>query len=83
MKALLIATLMVAVAGCSDVRNAVHPGETRMLTRDFLPPEVEQAPAPLYCYRTLAAQECHSAALEGQQNRMVGHYGTAPRTTSH
>lgn len=83
MRLLLFAALAVAAAGCSDVRNAIHPGETRMLTRDFLPPEVEQSPAPLYCYRTLAAQECHRVALEDQQNRMVGHYGSRPEMAAH
>lgn len=78
MRPLLFVALAAAAAGCSDFRDAIHPGETRILTRDFLPAEVEHDPDQLYCYRTLAEEVCHRVALRNQRNRMVGHYGAPP-----
>ncbi|MBW7849979.1 MAG: hypothetical protein H3C38_05740 [Rhodospirillales bacterium] len=42
-------------------------------------------PAPIYCYRTLAAPDCYAQPQPGEAHRLIGYYGpppdTSPKTT--
>lgn len=41
----------------------------------------EPEPMTIYCYRTLAAPDCHAAPLPGERHRLIGYYGPSPEST--
>ena len=71
-KILALLTLFGAVAGCSLFEGPrPWPNERRIVSRDWADPQIDQTERPVYCYRTLAAVECHAAPLPGAEARIV------------
>ncbi|HEX7005694.1 MAG TPA: hypothetical protein VF274_01015 [Alphaproteobacteria bacterium] len=78
---LALLTLLGAVAGCSLFEGPrPWPNERRIVSRDWAKPQIDQSEPPVYCYRTLAAVECHAAPLPGAEARMVSAYDGADQT---
>ncbi len=51
------------------------PNERRILSRDWVAPQVEAKVPPVYCYRTLGEVDCHAAPLADEENRIVNSFG--------
>jgi hypothetical protein len=73
----VIAVLLVA--GCADLKEAgtdmharfvgwLHPAEAPAIPLDSL-----------YCYRTLADEDCYAYPIAGEERRLIGYVGPAPQ----
>ena len=65
-------TLLAAVSGCSLLEGSrPWPDERRIVSRDWVKPQIDEEEPPIYCYRTLATPDCHSQPLADGQARIV------------
>ena len=66
---------LVALAGCSVFEGSrPWPNERRIVSRDWVKPQIDQQEQAVYCYRTLAAVECHAQPVAGGDSRAVSSY---------
>ena len=71
-KILAFLTLLAAISGCSIMEGSrPWPDERRIVSRDWIKPQIDEEQPPIYCYRTLATVECHSEPLAGGDARIV------------
>ncbi len=67
--------LAVSLGGCSLSDIAKNRStEYSVLQTGWLKPKVHH-PEPIYCYRTLGSPMCYDEPREGEENRLVGHFG--------
>ena len=64
MRSLWMVAGMLALAGCNGVTTRADP------------PSV--AEAPLYCYKTLAMNDCYDTPRVGEAYRLMNYYGPPP-----
>src|SRR5208282_2710572 len=67
--------LSLLLAACDRFPGA-PPNESGILKYDWVPADPRPAPAPLYCYATLAAPECYATPIPGRI--LLGNFGAAP-----
>lgn len=66
---------LLALAACGPF----YPDETRIVSRGWAKPELHKDEGPLYCYRTLALVDCHTAPLRASESgRIVNAYPAPP-----
>ena len=71
-KTLAFLLLLVAIGGCSILEGSrPWPDERRIVSRDWVKPQIDEKEPAVYCYRTLATVECHSEPLAGGEARIV------------
>lgn len=64
--------LPFVIAGCG-----AWPNETRIASRNWAHPKMNQNAGPSYCYKTLAAVQCTAKPLSGPAaSRLMGAYST-------
>jgi hypothetical protein len=71
-KFLAFLMLLTAVSGCSILEGSrPWPDERRVVSRDWVKPQIDEKEPPIYCYRTLGTVECHKEPLPGGEQRIV------------
>ncbi len=83
MRTILLATVLAGMAACAPLQDKLHPGETATLQNAWMTPTVQQAPAPLYCYRTIGREDCYRTPPAGERTRLPGHYGPPPEVLAY
>jgi len=79
MRVFWVVGLAFLITGCSGVREQV---EDLLVVSGVAEPAPQQE-RPLYCYRTLAEQECHADPLPLRElGRLVEYYGPPPASLS-
>ena len=77
MRPLLALFLLPFLTGCADPLKAIGPSEEEALRAGWYEPSPPRVFAARYCYRTLAAVDCHAVPLAGAEGRRVGFYDAA------
>ena len=82
MSKLLLMALPLLLGGCVSTLVAAGGSLEDFSLRKFLrlEPEEQQevVETPLYCYETLAREECYSEPLAGAEGRLQGFVGPVP-----
>ena len=73
----LVTIVCAALGGCNMFGKRFGPSETEILQTGWIPRDPAPPPPQVYCYRTLAAVDCHPIPLEQPivDERLVGAYG--------
>jgi hypothetical protein len=67
-----------ALGGCGLGDLVEHRSTEYSITKTgWVAPKVD-IPEPIYCYRSLSAPMCFNEPREGEENRLVGHFGPEP-----
>ncbi len=69
MRTALLATLGLALSGCSEVKALLEADHLVQQRLEYRPGVSE-----IYCYRTLAATDCYLEPQPGPPNRLVNAY---------
>ena len=72
-RAAIGAALALSLCACNPL-TSFAPTETELLQAGFVAPERLPPPRPVFCYRTLAAADCHGTPAAGEGHRLVGAY---------
>lgn len=62
-------SLLMLIGGCAQVRDFIDPEEVAQQRADYVPGE-----SAIYCYRTLATNDCYREPQAGPPNRFVMGY---------
>ena len=74
----LAISLGSALGGCGLEDLLKHQSTEYSITKNgWVAPKVD-IPEPIYCYRSLSAPMCFHEPREGEENRLVGHFGPQP-----
>ena len=71
---------VLILSACANPFADDMPGFDQLLSGGWLSPDEAAAapPEPLYCYETIAEEDCHDRPLEGEGQRLVGYEGPPP-----
>lgn len=78
LKRLAAAALLALLAACANPWQAFAPSYEEIVSAGWIGPEAALAPAPIYCYATLAEPDCFRSPQPGETNRLVGYFGPPP-----
>ena len=70
--------ILLCLCGCNPFRH-LAPDSADIQTRQWARRGELTDPYPLYCYQTLAEKMCYTKPILKGGERLVGHYGPAPR----
>ena len=79
MRPLLALLLLAPLAGCANPQKALGPSEAEALRAGWYEPSAPRVYAARYCYRTLAAVDCHAVPVAGAEGRLVGFHDPGRR----
>ena len=67
------AAVALSLSACNPLQPFV-PTETEILQAGFIAPDRFPPPRPIFCYRTLAEEDCFATPQPGEAHRLVGAY---------
>jgi hypothetical protein len=75
----LLAVLLGSTLGGCGLEDLVKHRSTErsIIETGWVTPRVH-LPEPIYCYRTLGTAMCYDEPREGEESRLVGHFGPRP-----
>lgn len=79
-RAFLMLALAASVTACGSEYIAKHRmDEFRIVSRDWVMPQLAATNSAVYCYRTLAKPDCFAEPQSGAENRLISYYGPQPK----
>lgn len=74
-----LAALAMTLAACEQNPYAPYGWtEVRVVTDNYFPRAIAQGEPDIWCYDTLAADDCYLHPVPGARHRLIEYYGPAP-----